>query len=609
MLAATSLRTLARIIDDDGALAALDDELDRVDPVLRLVVGHRVRNTIRRAIALVPADADDHAVARCAFLLTAGVPATDAARGLGYDERRAAVDVRPRRWWATGVTAVAVVGACIAGVLASSGASAGEYDPAAPARGATRNAYERGGVPVLASAPGHEAFATHLPAFVSLNTRLRDGAPALDSARDKVVSDAVRGSLGDDVTQHLAHVLDAIAAARTIDAAASRLRHATTALNGSLAEAGLAYYVDPSVTRARFSDRNTVMLYVFRVARVVHYHVDDGTAIRVLHLRRLDRLNRVRNRLGYTSADADEALVDLTTVERALIDLALPALAPSGLVHVHDTVNGRTPAWASEAAQLAADAIRSELLAVDGVDVLRAARLGALVRRRNALFAGWQIRMVFDDVTFRRPYTYRVRPSELEGIEPWVDRGELAELADIDRTLASPSIGGVFDALYGSQILSVELHEVQHRLDYEHPGGLPIPSALMPVIGRPRVRGKLRPLARRVADETSAFLGQLARDDRATYLTIVQLAKFVLAPDGNGRVYTDAAEVVLTGLREELELDTPPLRRNGRRDRDAVAATFMALVQTDASDIRQAAAAVWERYYGRPLPALRRGRQ
>ena len=146
----------------------------------------------------------------------------------------------------------------------------------------------------------------------------------------------------------------------------AELRARVDVVSDELAAHDLGYYLEPVLV----AERRRAGVYGYRVDDVAFVRVDDDR-VRVLGVRRLDRLDDGVAALGLTTVELDDPIVLLDQVEAKVRDQILPVLAGRPF-HL----------GADRAAALAAgDAIRRELHVALGADRDDPERAAARVRR------------------------------------------------------------------------------------------------------------------------------------------------------------------------------------------------------------------------------------
>ncbi len=141
---------------------------------------------------------------------------------------------------------------------------------------------------------------------------------------------------------------------------------------------------------------------------------------------------------------------------------------------------------------------------------------------------------------------------------------------------------------------SVRRHEAHHRLDQD--SGLPHPEVLA-VAG-----SKRSAFAVRARLELSAYLGQIASDVWLPQLTLWNLSRHAFRRGTVRREEALVAIIVAESLGRELGIRTSgPVLRGMEIDRDRLASLMIALGDRTTAELRSAAAAAWQRTFGRPL--------
>lgn len=150
-------------------------------------------------------------------------------------------------------------------------------------------------------------------------------------------------------------------------------------------------------------------------------------------------------------------------------------------------------------------------------------------------------------------------------------------------------------ALHQALLGAVELHEIQHQLDYE---------------AKPKLRGQFERLAETLDDkwlagacmhETSAHLGQVARDPITPRVIVGEIASYAFADtckDGDCL----AALVILDELAAELGHDMGGALIDQKSYAPAqVAERYMAVSGHTSAEVQAAAGRAWERLFAAPL--------
>jgi hypothetical protein len=590
--------------DEDTALKLVDG----CDPLIRGFVRQRVRGALQDALLAEREDAGDRVVLQIALLSIAKPKQSWAMTPASVlsDEGAKIQDVKPR-WISFTLTLFAGIALVLfAGYwvyLQTLGPQ--DYDPSrsAPTEGVAA-AYATGGKPQSGGGVGDAVFHERLPEYVvalgrwsSVGAGTQAKSELLQSAETALLADDVREAMGEKVHVALAHLVSETQ--KVVKGESKELLPAVAALNAVLAEAGYSYYVDGDVAVAS-SGRLTIMLYSFDVDDVRLYRASTGQRERVLHLRRADNLNWDRSLMGFTREGAGEALVLVPKVERQLVRIILPAL-PEGaeLELFHD--KGKEP-WRQTVGRRAADVVREEFLALVP-DVKKAAELGALVSRRKAIVAGWQDELSDKGWRVPMPDAYRLDMSRYTRIEGSVSPAEFDEMGQIDERMGSAEFSSVFGPVYAQTIKTVERHEVQHRLDYARQPRLPFPPGMEKWTGPVMVMGEPSRIAERTAAEASAFLSELARDEKTVLTNLTFIAQFQLARHEWGSPYSYASAMIFQGLAKELGLERADALDDGF-DLQGSSEIYLALTRVKKDELRVAAAALWAKYFGAELPKL-----
>jgi hypothetical protein len=184
-----------------------------------------------------------------------------------------------------------------------------------------------------------------------------------------------------------------------------------------------------------------------------------------------------------------------------------------------------------------------------------------------------------------------------------VPHAEIAALRGVDEALGDEDRGRMFAALAGALGTSVERHEVQHRLDAAAPKVMP--DLLARHVGPLEKDGHERRHAATSRAELSAYLAELARDDRTAGVGLTMIARFLFDRHMHGTAESYAALVILEGLSEDLGGSQRPMLVSGTIDRRAVADVYLALEAWPRDRLRDSAKKLWEKLFEAPLPVLR----
>ncbi len=628
------LAALARALELGGGVEDARAALRRADPLIRGAATRRLRAAHAEALLATHVKEGPHGL-RLAYLLVArALPPPRVCDDVAAVEAAYAAAARPAhpgRWWASALLALGVVAVGSAGALAlvREGRTALPHaavspQPAPLAERPARGAFAIGGVP--APVPGDEriarAFGADVPAYlIALDRRTEarrageDVAAAeaeMRDARARALAPEVREALGGDAAEALSALLDAArraadqgtgaAAATDGGGADDSFVSAVAGLDDALAAAGIGYFADGDVISDVESGRRLVVCYTYRVARVERFAAGDKTVVS-LHLRRLDKLNWSHALLGFTRPTLRFAAVLLDKLDEQVIGLIAPGLAPGAAVQLFDPEATAAERAAVEAR--AGELVRAEYGAAPGLDEDAARRLGKLLGRRRALFAGWEKLAAARGMALVAPPTLRLPEGFAGSLSDLVPREDLLDLMEIDTALDDRTREDAFATLVGALAASVERHEVQHRLDALGPNPPPMPAALEALVGPLEVGGRERRPAATARAELSAYLAELARDPLAPRVGLTQIARFLFDRRLHGSPECYAALVILEGLSEGLGGGTPPPILHDRKvDRRAAADVYLALTALPPERLREGARALWEKLFGVPLVEL-----
>ncbi len=554
---------------------------------------------------------------------------TDDAEAIAqaFHEARARLPARPPRfWWATALTVAAALSVA-AGLVFAARAPSAPLRPDASERAAPppSGAFAAGGKPSAGEAALRRAFAADAPGyFVALDrwaSARRDGSGpaevaeaerALDEARDRALAPDVRQALGEGAAPRLEALLATarVAAAGDADAGSASddaFFDALGALDDALAAAGLGYFVDGDILADRGGPRRLTLAYFFEVERVVVF-ASGERRVRALEIRRIDHLNWTHTLLGFTRPHLSQALVMLDAIDQQLSTYLVPGLGEGAAVDIQDADEEPAPPWAAAVRARAGEIVREEYGALPGLDREAATTLGRLAARRRALFASWQVEASKHGLTIQQP-TRLLLATDAAALRPLVPHDQLEELVSVDRALGEPRLDRVYGVLRDALGASIARHEVQHRLDLATRGERPMPAALEELVGPAYHDGKERTHALSARDELSAYLAELARDERTTRVNLGRLTRFLFDPRMAGTPECYAALVIVDGLEREVGGARPsagPAARifRGKLDREAIAASYLALTQRPATELAAAAEKLWERLFDGPLPPL-----
>jgi hypothetical protein len=570
--------------------------LERADPAVRWLIRRKVQDEIRWAELAVIDRGDRPHVLRLAFLREACLlDDVDLEDRATVAERftHARKGLPPRRWhrrW--GLSLVILAGATIVGLALRRG---------------TRHRF----TPL--EAPLGAAFGEVMPAYVLEVLRSTREAPELPEDQPRATDRAteLRERTIDEVRHHsdpelatdMTVVLDAYDAVATsprgrlptheLEMLASSLQQ----LNADLRRRREPFFVDT------MQDPGAGML-------LISYYIDrettvraEGAPFRLVRVQRLDSWNRAPALVGYTRAELNTALVLLDMVERQLVDIVIPALAPGGAAELVDAASMELdPSWPHGLEERAREIFRSDLRTSRFSDPAAMLRLVAVLSRRQQLFRIFGA-AALGDVALRPPARL-VTHANVDALEGKVPRSQIREWREIEEELDGAPMRRAFTELREPFARVVDRHEAQHQIDFRR-GLIPVPLALRELLGVEET-ADLPPTspAVRCRDELSAVLASIAGapEMSRTVLTIA------LEPVFNRMLWSTphafAAAVILDGLARELgEVSSEPMAAKGGFDRKPAAALYLAVVRHPEDQIVAAARALWERLFEARFPA------
>ena len=522
----------------------------------------------------------------------------------GFSSVRLTPPGRGRRMAIAGLLAAAALGGGAYLVLRG-----GEEAPAsAPALAPpveiprSADAYQVGGRPLSLGPEGDALFASLADLVIALDRHARAGgkegsetATALATVEAKLLSPAHQRLLGEPV---FAALRDLVAACRATLVDGEAVREDADRLNAALAAAGLGYYVDEDTLD--HDGGTTPLLYAHAVERVQVFDVPGREPERVLWLRRLDDLNLRTNLVGSTHDGSTAAVIRLELVELVLMDYLLPALAADA----HCTLwpvpaSVRAPRAKFELERRCGERVRAEM-AEAGLDPERSAALADLLAEREDRFS--ELR----DVARERGYriaepagTYEVDLEPYRQLAPAGGAGILRELDRIEAELRSPAMVQLRDRVRDAYLGSVEIHEVQHRLDTERKQR--VPEALVAHAGAVADGAEPSAFQRRLITETSAYLAEIAAAD-IPFTVMLRLSRYALDDDQWDSTYSDTAVAVIAALARELGIEHGELIANRRFVREEIGGVALAMLDRSGEELRAAARAAWQRVFQAELP-------
>jgi hypothetical protein len=110
----------------------------------------------------------------------------------------------------------------------------------------------------------------------------------------------------------------------------------------------------------------------------------------------------------------------------------------------------------------------------------------------------------------------------------------------------------------------------------------------------------------RARAELSAYLGEIARDERTPRLGLTMIARFAFDKGRWGSSESFAAVVIVDGLARQLGMPVPALLVKNEIDRSALAKLYLALTDVPPDRLRATARTLWAKLFGAPLAPLAR---
>jgi len=326
-----------------------------------------------------------------------------------------------------------------------------------------------------------------------------------------------------------------------------------------------------------------------------------GRRVRALHLWRLDTLRVQMPVLGYTRPRTPVALVLLDQIETDLVRWVLPAL-PAG--ETMDVVDEETEfkgeAWVKDAAASAASILRRHYGTLDP----KMARVGALLARRRALVRKWRASLSGQGLALVIPDRLVPEQDYAKELEIRITRENLREWDALHDELLSADLLAAFARFRDAYTLTIERHEVQHRLDYQK-GFSPLPEVLARLQG---VDNRLDlpegSTAASARAELSSYLAQLA-EGGAPLLDLVLMSRLALNRLSLMSPHSYAAVGALLSVGREFGIDPEAYLSRGIRRRD-VAELLTRIGARSAPEISQAATKAYVQCFGEPLVRVTR---
>ncbi len=452
-----------------------------------------------------------------------------------------------------------------------------------------------------------------------LPSRLEEREQALAANRKAVLAEDLRPLFGDGAMQSLGLMLDGAEGASRGDGGwAAReevFAEAVRTTNRALTQRGYGYFFDSY--SVRYDDgRAEAAFYTFRIAAAQRFLAGDAQgdragdrAVDALHLRRIDRLNIVQFLLGYTSKRMDVAVLLVDKLESEIATRLGPALEPGREMPLHmDAEDEGKTSWL-EVRKKAGQVVREAFYGALPGEQQALSELGELLARRNDLVDDWNMRLASRDITLREFESYEVDADYRDRFQNLTSLAARSVLDDIQKKLEVAEQRALFQRLVARHARPVELHEVQHRIDYAAGDDFEVPEQLLTVLQiRPDSEHAESDEVRRVAYELSAYTAEVARDAEWARVNLTLLCEHLY--DGSGGAEGWSAVLILEGIAKHLGLPFEPIidpagRRAGA-DLETVAALHLKLLGQPGPALSQAAASLWETWYGHPLARLDR---
>jgi hypothetical protein len=448
-----------------------------------------------------------------------------------------------------------------------------------------------------------------------LPSRLEEREQALTANRKAVLAEDLRPLFGDAVMAALAAMLDGgEGAARGGEGWGAReevFAEAVRTANRALALKGYGYFFDSYAVRYD-EGRAEAAFYTFRIAasqRFLASGSDGDRAIDALHLRRIDRLNIVQFLLGYTSKRMDVAVLLVDKLESEIATRLGPALEPGREMPLHmDAEDEGKTTWLA-VRKKAGQVVRESFYGALPGEQQALSELGELLARRSDLVDDWNMRLAGNDLTLREFESFEVSTDYRDRFEQLTSREARRVLDGIQKQLETDELRRLFLRLVTRHARPVELHEVQHRIDYAAGDDFEVPLELLTVLQiRPDSEHAESDEVRRVAFELSAYTAEIARDPEWARVNLTLLCEHLY--DGSGGAEGWSAVLILEGIARQLGLPFEPIiDPEGRRagaDLETVAALHLSLLGQPGPALSKAAGALWETWFGHPLVRLDR---
>ncbi|MEZ4222708.1 MAG: hypothetical protein R3B13_17330 [Polyangiaceae bacterium] len=446
-------------------------------------------------------------------------------------------------------------------------------------------------------------FAHDVPDFV---VALSQSDPAkLADARSRATGASARAALGAPVVEKLDALLAASEAFRNAPAeeqAKNDFLLATAGVNRELREAGKPYFLDADYLGSTTSVTPILLGFYVQRERGV---TSAGKEERVVHLWRLDRLNKNQHYYGYTRSSTPAAIVLLDQIESDLVRDVLPALPDGEVMQLVDEETALSEEkWVAEVNARGAKLVRDYFAQAPAVHDDAVVTVARLLARRRALVAKWRRELAGLGHILVVPERLVPEADYAEELSLRVPRAGLLEWNELHDELLTKDKLAAFERLRDHYVASVERHEVQHRLDYRR-DLVPVPPVLVELLGVENPLGAL-PASRpaRARDELSAFLASVIDAGPSPALELALMARHIFHKSSLGNAYSYAVLAAFIGIAKELGIDPQTHLGKGSIRRARVGKLFLALSERPAAEVRKAAARFYATSYGQALPAV-----
>jgi hypothetical protein len=372
----------------------------------------------------------------------------------------------------------------------------------------------------------------------------------------------------------------------TADARQEAFFSALTTANVALEKEKKPYFLDGDVFGA--DDRRLPIAFSFYVQREQSFVVGDpALSERVVWVWRLDGLNLRKPYLGYTRPAMGAAIVSLDEVETQLVQYVLPALAPGEPVELLDEASlDGSQAWQTTLQARAGEAVRAEV--GRGADQATL-EVGKLLAQRRKLIRSWRKDLAALGHRLVVPERLIPEADYVHDLAGRLGRGELADWENLHDELVEDDRLRAFERIRDGFALSVQRHELQHRLDFRLEL-LPLPATVRELLG---VRNELAlgptTLPIRVRDEHAAYLASLASTSYP-HTDIIVMSRFLFDKSQWGDAYSYTALALFLDLATHLDVaPKEPLVSRRAIVRERVAELLERLLAFDDAALRDGA--------------------